>query len=65
VREQGELRNAAPPGSSAVERYCLSPHRMRPGHRLEVLVDGAAAYPAMLAAILSARREVLLETYIF
>jgi cardiolipin synthase len=30
-----------------------------------VLVDGAEAYPAMLAAILGARREVLLETYIF
>src|SRR4051794_39339345 len=38
---------------------------MRPGHRVEVLVDGAAAYPAMLGAILSAQREVLLETYIF
>src|SRR3954464_13428142 len=38
---------------------------MRPGHRVEVLIDGAAAYPAMLGAILSARREVLLETYIF
>jgi cardiolipin synthase len=38
---------------------------MRPGHRVEVLVDGAQAYPAMLAAILDARREVLLETYIF
>ncbi|MFL5450914.1 MAG: phospholipase D-like domain-containing protein [Myxococcales bacterium] len=65
MREQGELQKAGAPGSSAVERYCLSPHRMRPGHRVEVLVDGAAAYPAMLAAILSARREVLLETYIF
>jgi len=30
-----------------------------------VLVDGAETYPAMLAAILGARREVLLETYIF
>jgi cardiolipin synthase A/B len=38
---------------------------MRPGHRVEVLVDGAQAYPAMIAAILSAQREVLLETYIF
>ena len=47
------------------ERYCLTPHRMKPGHRLSVLVDGAEAYPAMLAAILGARREVLLETFIF
>jgi cardiolipin synthase len=54
-------RRPAAPG----ERYCLTPHRMKPGHRLSVLVDGAEAYPAMLAAILGARREVLLETYIF
>ena len=47
------------------ERYCLTPHKLKPGHRLSVLVDGAEAYPAMLAAILGARREVLLETYIF
>ena len=46
-------------------RYCLTPHRVKPGHALSVLVDGAEAYPAMLAAILGARREVLLETYIF
>jgi cardiolipin synthase len=65
VREGGELPKAAGAGPSAVERYCLNPHRMRPGHRVEVLVDGAAAYPAMLSAILAARREVLLETYIF
>ncbi len=47
------------------DRYCLTPHKLKPGHRLSVLVDGAEAYPAMLAAILGARREVLLETYIF
>jgi cardiolipin synthase len=45
--------------------YCLTPHRLKPGHTLSVLVDGAEAYPAMLATILGARREVLLETYIF
>lgn len=50
---------------AAGDRYCLTPHKLKPGHRLSVLVDGAEAYPAMLAAILGARREVLLETYIF
>jgi cardiolipin synthase A/B len=50
---------------SALQRYCLTPRSMRSGHRVEVLVDGAQAYPAMLAAILEARYEVLLETYIF
>jgi cardiolipin synthase len=46
-------------------RYCLTAHKLKPGNRLSVLVDGAEAYPAMLAAILGARHEVLLETYIF
>ena len=58
---QARAAHSPPPG----ERYCLTPHKLKPGHRLSVLVDGAEAYPAMLAAILGARREVLLETYIF
>ena len=52
-------------GPAAGDRYCLTPHKLKPGHRLSVLWDGADAYPAMLAAILGARHEVLLETYIF
>ena len=65
--EDPQALQAQPPRRPAApgERYCLTPHRMKPGHRLSVLVDGAEAYPAMLAAILGARREVLLETYIF
>jgi cardiolipin synthase len=35
------------------------------GNAVDVLVDGDAAYPAMLAAIRGARRSVLLTTYIF
>jgi cardiolipin synthase A/B len=54
-----------PRGLVAAERYCFTPHKLKPGHRLSILVDGAEAYPAMLAAILGARREVLLESYIF
>jgi cardiolipin synthase len=41
-----------PPGSIAVG-----------AHRLRFLRDGAVAFPAMLAAIESAKREVLLEIY--
>lgn len=59
------LQTRKPRGPAAAERYCLTPARLKPGHRLSVLVDGSEAYPAMLAAILGARREVLLETYIF
>jgi len=36
-----------------------------PGNSIEVLVDGAAAYPAMLDAIRSARSSVALASYIF
>ena len=59
------LEPRSPHSALPGERYCLTPHKLKPGHHLSVLVDGAEAYPAMLAAILGARREVLLETYIF
>lgn len=36
-----------------------------PGNRLEPLVNGDAAYPAMLAAIAAAQRSIALSTYIF
>ena len=36
-----------------------------PGNSVEPLIDGDAAYPAMLEAINRARRSVSLETYIF
>jgi cardiolipin synthase len=35
------------------------------GNRVELLVDGVQAYPAMLAAIDGARRTVLMDSYIF
>jgi cardiolipin synthase len=35
-----------------------------PGHRVEVLLDGAQAFPAMLRAIDAAERSCYLETYI-
>jgi cardiolipin synthase len=38
---------------------------LRPGNRIVPLVDGDAAYPAMLAAIDGAVRSVALSTYIF
>ncbi len=59
------LQPRPPHKPAAGERYCLTPHKLKPGHRLSVLMDGAETYPAMLAAILGARREVLLESYIF
>lgn len=38
---------------------------LAPDNHIEPLVDGDAAYPAMLAAIRSARRSIALTTYIF
>ena len=45
--------------NNVVERPLL------PGNSVEVLVDGAQAYPAMLEAIESARASIMLASYIF
>jgi cardiolipin synthase A/B len=44
--------------------YSADPEGLRPGHRVRVLVDGVETFPAMLGAIMRARRYVHLETYI-
>lgn len=46
-------------------RYACEPMMMLPRHRLEVLIDGAQAFPAMLEAIGRAKTRVWLESYIF
>ena len=51
------------PLEAAVAR--VSSRSLAPGNRIEPLVDGDAAYPAMLAAIASAQRTIALSTYIF
>jgi cardiolipin synthase A/B len=57
----------APASAAAAEldRLCLTPQRMLPGHRVRWLFGGSLAYPAMLDAIALARSEILLETYIW
>jgi cardiolipin synthase len=45
-------------------RYALWPTAFLPGHRVDLLRDGAETYPAMLEAIAGARATVHLETYI-
>ncbi len=44
--------------------YSRSPERHTPGNRLQMLIDGDQAFPAMLEAIGRATRFVHLETYI-
>jgi cardiolipin synthase len=47
----------------AIQSTCLAmPHR---GNRVEILTDGSAFYPAMLAAIRGATHSVIMELYIF
>lgn len=44
--------------------YSVDPRSLTRGNRIEPLVDGAEAYPAMLDAISAAQRYVHLETYV-
>ncbi len=46
-------------------RYCVQRAKVLAGHRVDLLVDGVEAFPAMLRAIEDARRFVSVETYIF
>ena len=48
----------------ALARYTTDQQRWRAGNRITSLIDGAEAFPAMLAAISAARRSICLETYI-
>lgn len=43
----------------------LSRHALEQNNRVDVLVNGEAAYPAMLEAIADAREHIVLATYIF
>lgn len=51
------------PLAAAVAR--VSGRLLAPGNKIETLVNGDAAYPAMLEAIASATRSITLATYIF
>jgi len=55
----GHLQMLARVVGNVVERPLL------PGNRIEPLIDGDEAYPAMLEAIRQARQTLSLETYIF
>lgn len=63
---QGDLRVEAAhleQLSEVVKRIVRRP--LAPGNKIEPLVNGDAAYPAMLAAIGEAKRSIGLSTYIF
>jgi len=55
---QPQFRNLAQVGQG------LSRHALSDGNRVDTLVNGEQAYPAMLEAIASARSHVLLTTYL-
>ena len=46
-------------------RFALRLEDLSQGNRVDLLRDGASAYPRMLEAIAGARQFILLETYIF
>lgn len=48
----------------ALRRYVAHLRRLRAGNHVRLLCGGREAYPAMLAAIAGARRQVHLESYI-
>src|SRR5688572_2407556 len=47
-----------------IRRYTRDLARIRPDNAVTILRGGDEIFPAMLAAITAARREILLETYI-
>ncbi len=59
----GEPGTRFAPLARLVEQVVERP--LLPGNALDVLVDGAQAYPAMLAAINQARESVAMASYIF
>lgn len=60
------LRPVPPPERGPVTdlAYAYDPEALRAGHRVEPLVDGDQAFPAMLEAIAAAERYVHFEMYI-
>ncbi len=66
----GELAARLPAGSQHLDALASTTSKVLPrsllrGNRVEVLVNGDTAYPAMLDAIANARYSVTLSTYIF
>jgi len=57
-----DKRKAAGP---AEFNHAYEPGSLRPGHQIDLLVDGDEVFPAMLDAIANAKTSIWLETYIF
>lgn len=51
--------------SEAWKQYCANPSKVVSGNDVDLLTDGAEAFPAMITAIEGAQRFISLETYIF
>lgn len=65
-----EMAQSLPPGAEHLEELRIMGDRLisshlLPGNSLSPLLNGDAAYPAMLEAIAAARRSINLSTYIF
>lgn len=69
TRPDAEAERIAPATEADVSRYVTMESRrgngrLTPGNRVDLLVDGAQTYEAMLEAVAEARHHVHLETYI-
>jgi cardiolipin synthase len=67
ARTATQVRSVAPAGYAGLVKLldAVSDRPLLSGNSIEPLVNGAQAYPAMLAAIDGARRSVALSSYIF
>ncbi|MCP4198879.1 MAG: cardiolipin synthase ClsB [Proteobacteria bacterium] len=65
VRWSSKKRRVSDIPGASWARYCRFPDAFIVGNRIELLVDGEEAYPAMLQAIAAAKNTVLMESYIF
>jgi len=65
-----ELEGHLPPHAKSLVSLARAVHRLAerplvPGNRMEILINGDEAYPAMLKAMAEARQSIALSTYIF
>ena len=65
VHSSENTGNMSTEDHSEAIRYCRHPDSMIKGNATELLVDGVTVYPAMLEAIASAKKTIVMESYIF
>ncbi|MDJ0766664.1 MAG: phospholipase D-like domain-containing protein [Myxococcota bacterium] len=65
MKKQRRRQSIPADSAAAWAAYCVYPEALIAGNGVELLVDGAQAYPAMLKAIAGAEKTILMDSYIF